>query len=338
MKILITGGAGFIGSNVAAHYLQKGHSVTLYDNLSRANVQHNLSWLSSTFPKSRQRLVQADVQNSSKLTPEVKKHSLIFHFAGQTAVTTSIHNPALDFTSNALGTFTLLEAIRLHHPQAIVLYSSTNKVYGSLPHITTRVRGSRYVPTNITSINESTPLDFHSPYGCSKGIGDQYMIDFARVYDLNTIVFRQSCIYGIHQFGVEDQGWVAHFTAQAITNQPITIFGNGKQVRDLLFITDLVRAMDQAVSKIHRTRGHAYNIGGGANHTISLLELIKKLEQLSGHPLKIRKAPTRKGDQNVVIMNTDRAFQDFNWRPTVTIPEGLHQLYHWLSAFLTTSA
>jgi len=332
-NILITGGAGFIGANTASYYLSKGNKVTLFDNLSRPGVKNNLNWLKKSFPRSLINVVIADVKDYTKLKKAVANQDIIFHFAGQTAVTTSIKNPRLDFEANALGTFNILEAIREKNPQAIFLYSSTNKVYGDLSRVNTSRRGKRYYSIESASIDESEILDFYSPYGCSKGAGDQYTHDYARIYGLKTIVFRQSCIYGAHQFGVEDQGWVAHFTALAIKNKLITIFGDGKQVRDLLYITDLVKACDKAVKNITTTSGQIYNIGGGINNSMSLLELIDYLQTLTNKKIKLKFTKARKGDQKIFISDIDKAQRDFSWSPKVGVKEGIQKLYQWLFQF-----
>jgi len=334
-KIFITGGAGFIGANLAAHYLSQGKSVTIYDNLSRPGVTNNLTWLHQTYLKKLLKIIEADVRDFDRLKPSVQGHDLVFHFAGQTAVTTSITNSRHDFEVNALGTFNLLEAIRLTNPKATVVYSSTNKVYGDIARINTKRRGKRYYSIESASIDESEPINFYSPYGCSKGTGDQYMHDYYRIYGINTIIFRQSCIYGAHQFGVEDQGWVAHFTAQAIKNKPITIYGDGKQVRDMLYITDLVRAYDLATQHLSITAGQIYNIGGGIRNTISLLELLDLLQALLGRPITTTTKAQRLGDQRVYISNIDKAKRDFDWQPEVSVPDGVNFLFTWLNEFLT---
>lgn len=332
--IFITGGAGFIGANTADYYLQKGLKVTLFDNLSRPGVEANLTWLKKRFASPQLKIIKGDVRDFNALKQNLKGHQVVFHFAGQTAVTTSVAFPRPDFETNALGAFNVLEAVRSVAPEAVVLYSSTNKVYGSLGRISVAKRKSRYVSLESVSIDESEPLDFYSPYGCSKGTGDQYFKDYHRIYGLNTIVFRQSCIYGIHQFGVEDQGWVAHFAAQAIKHLPLTIFGDGKQVRDLLYITDLIAAYDAAIHHLNLSKGGVYNLGGGLDNTLSLIEVIKMLEKLSGRKLKINYREARLGDQKVYISNIDKAKRDFNWHPRVNVTEGIKLLYFWLSDYL----
>ena len=335
MKILITGGAGFIGANTAGHYLKKGHDVTVYDNLHRKNVEKNIEWLKKTFDKRTLSVKIADVRNYRMLKNEIKKADVIFHFAGQTAVTTSIEKPMEDFEMNAIGTFNVLEAMREQGSKAIMVYSSTNKVYGEMSRVRTASRGKRYVSIESPSIDESETLSFYSPYGNSKGTGDQYTLDYARMYGLRTIVFRQSCIYGTHQFGVEDQGWVAHFSACAIQGKPITIFGDGKQVRDILFIDDLVEAFEKAVRHIGITAGEVYNIGGGIDNTVSLLELIEMLEKRSGKKIKTKLGKERLGDQKNYVSNVDKAYRDFGWRPTTSVKTGINKLYTWLENALT---
>lgn len=338
LRVLITGGAGFIGANTASHYLSKGHRVTIFDDLSRPGVETNLKWLKSQALKDQLEIIKASVTNFPKLEKHIAKKHLVFHFAGQTAVTTSIKDPRRDFQCNALGTFNVLEAIRTVNPRAIMIYSSTNKVYGAVGRVNAKRRGKRYYSVESPSIDESEQLNFYSPYGCSKGTGDQYTHDYARIYGLKTIVFRQSCIYGTHQFGVEDQGWLAHFAAQAIKGNTINIFGDGKQVRDILFITDLISAFEKAIKYIHITAGQIYNIGGGIYNTISLLELIDQLESLSGHTIRTKFFPARQGDQKVYISNIDKAQRDLNWHPLVSTKQGVTKLYSWLHQYLHSSS
>jgi CDP-paratose 2-epimerase len=334
MKILITGGAGFIGSNLAAFYLKQGHQVTLYDNLSRKNVTENINWL-KTINTSKLEVIEKDVRDYESLCDAVKDKEVIFHEAGQTAVTTSLVDPRHDFEVNALGAFNLMEAVRTHNPNAIVFFASTNKVYGGCGDVELELQGNRYVATKIKGISEQYHLDFHSPYGCSKGTADQYIHDYSRSYNLKTVIFRQSCIYGEHQFGVEDQGWVAHFAAQTIKNAPITIFGDGKQVRDLLFIDDLVRGYDKALQRIDITAGDVFNMGGGPDKTASLIEVIDQLKQLSGHDIPLTFTDARVGDQKFYVSDVAKAKQVFAWEPTVDVKTGVGRLYTWLADFLS---
>lgn len=330
MKILITGGAGFIGVNTAYHYLKLGADVTIFDNLSRLGTEFNLRGLQSQYP--RLKFIKGEIREIGEIRQAVKNKDIIFHFAGQVAVTTSVINPREDFEVNALGTFNVLEAMREHNPQAILIYSSTNKVYGDLSGQKVKESTTRYEFINLPhGVSESEPLDFHSPYGCSKGAADQYVRDYARIYGLKTIVFRQSCIYGPHQLGVEDQGWVAWFLATAILNKPITIYGNGKQVRDLLYIDDLIKAYELAIKNIKVTSGQIYNLGGGAKNTISIWkEFGPQVEKLIGHKIKVRYQPTRPGDQPIFISDTRRAQNDFDWKPITKIEFGISRLYNWL--------
>lgn len=333
MRILITGGAGFIGSNLAAYYLKKGESVTVLDNFSRKNVLENIKWLKS-LKSHKFKLITQDVRNLDGMISAVKGQDVIFHEAGQTAVTTSLIHPRYDFEENALGTFNVLEAIREHNPSTILFYASTNKVYGSLPDLKLRTTKLRYKPLSDKGISVTQPLDFHSPYGCSKGTADQYVRDYSRSYGLKTIVFRQSCIYGEHQFGVEDQGWVAHFASQVIQDLPITIYGNGKQVRDLLHIDDLVKAYDQALQKYKKTTGQVFNIGGGNQNTASVLEIISQLESIKGSPIETFFKKTRVGDQMYFVSDNTKAETYFNWTPTIDVQIGIKRLYSWLSSYL----
>jgi CDP-paratose 2-epimerase len=267
----------------------------------------------------------------AKLKTVVSKADIVFHFAAQVAVTTSVVDPREDFEINALGTFNVLEAIRQSGNKPIVLYSSTNKVYGGMEHVKIVERNGEYDYENLPlGVSESEQLDFHSPYGCSKGTADQYMIDYSRIYGLRTVVFRQSCIYGYRQFGVEDQGWVAHFTISALFDRPLTIYGDGKQVRDVLFIDDLVHAYDSAIKKIDVTAGKAYNIGGGPNKKMSLLNLIAYLEKFFGKKLTYSFSNWRPGDQRVFVCDIRKAKNDFGWEPKIDVEEGVRLLAAWV--------
>lgn len=337
MKILITGGAGFIGANLAAYYLKQGNTVTVLDNLSRKNVIENVKWLETINP-SNFKLVTQDIRNYDGIKEVVKKQDVIFHEAAQTAVTTSLIHPRYDFEENALGTFNVLEAVREKNPETILFYASTNKVYGGLDDLKLRATEFRYQPASLAAISETRPLDFHTPYGCSKGTADQYVRDYSRSYKIKTVVFRQSCIYGEHQFGVEDQGWVAHFTSQVIKGLPITIYGNGKQVRDLLFIDDLVAGYDKALKAIDKTAGQVFNMGGGLNHTASLLEVITFLEKIKGSPLDLSYRKTRNGDQKYYVSDITKAKKVFGWTPKISVDKGINRLYKWLTYFIKNSA
>ena len=331
MKILITGGAGFIGSNAADRFLAKGHQVTIYDNLSRAGTEANLAWLRRRDRRAL-RFVRGDVRNGGLLEKTVRGTDAVLHLASQTAVTTSVEQPREDFEINALGTFNVLEAVRKGSPEAAVLYASSNKVYGGMEDVRIVEGYSRYEFAGFPhGIPENYPLDFHSPYGCSKGAGDQYTIDYARIYGLRTLVFRQSCIYGQRQFGVEDQGWVAHFVIAACFGRPITIFGDGKQVRDLLHVSDLIDAYELGLDNIDRLKGKAINAGGGPENTITIwTEFGPLLESLAGRPVPVSYAEWRPGDQRVFVSDIRKAGAELGWQPRIRPEEGIRDLFEWV--------
>jgi CDP-paratose 2-epimerase len=328
---LITGGAGFIGTNLASHYLAHRKRVTIFDNFSRAGSRKNAEWLRRRYGK-RLRVVEGDVRRGdTTLTKLVEEAEVVFHLAAQVAVTSSVVNPREDFEINALGTFNVVEAVRLSSSRPTVVFSSTNKVYGKMADLEIKEKAGRYAYAQASSgIRESRSLEFYSPYGCSKGAGDQYIIDYARIYGLKTIVFRQSCIYGPHQFGIEDQGWVAWFAIRALKKLPVVIYGDGKQVRDVLYIEDLIKAYDAAVDAIEKTSGKAYNIGGGPQHTLSLLELADLLSECLGRRLEYSFDHWRPGDQLVFISDIRKAGADFGWKPQVDVVTGIVKLVDWL--------
>jgi CDP-paratose 2-epimerase len=331
MNILITGGAGFIGSNVAERFLKKGDTVFIFDNLSRRGAGWNLKWLQKNYNNAK--FIKGDIRKYNDLLSAFKKHKfdVVFHFAAQVAVTTSVTNPREDFDINALGTFNLLEAIRNTKQAPVILYSSTNKVYGGMTDIKIAEKKGKYAYAKLPNgISEDRLLDFHSPYGCSKGTADQYMIDYGRIYDMKTVVFRQSCIYGYRQFGIEDQGWVAWFTIAAMLDKPITIYGDGKQVRDVLFIEDLADAYEAAIKNIDKVRGQAFNIGGGPNNTMSLLELIAFLEKFFGRKIPLKFSDWRPGDQPVFVCDIAKAKKVFGWQPKTGPEDGVKKLYEWV--------
>jgi CDP-paratose 2-epimerase len=328
---LITGGAGFIGTNLADYYLSKNKNVTILDNLSRSGTQKNVDWLQKQHG-SRLKFVKYDIRNTDGILAElVENADVVFHQAAQVAVTTSVTNPREDFEANATGTFNVLEAVRLSSSKPIVVYSSTNKVYGKMEDVEIIERGGRYEYASLNAgVPETRTLDFHSPYGCSKGCADQYMIDYSRIYGLKTVVFRQSCIYGPHQFGVEDQGWVAWFSIRAMQNLPISIYGDGKQVRDVLYIEDLIRAYEAAIENIDITNGRAYNIGGGPNNTLSLLELITILEEYFEIKLDCKFEDWRPGDQLIYVSDIQKANEVLEWAPLISPLKGVKKLLEWL--------
>lgn len=327
MKVVITGGAGFIGSQLAESYANSGTEVTVIDNLSRTGNLYHLSHLQQFH---NIKFEHIDIRNDfDKMLRVFTGAHAIFHLAGQVAVTTSVHSPREDFEINALGTFNVLEAARLTKSRPIVLYSSTNKVYGGIENLDVIEKNTRYVYKDLNGISEDFPLDFHSPYGCSKGCADQYVRDYARIYNVPTIVFRQSCIYGTRQFGIEDQGWVAWFTLATLMNKTATVYGDGKQVRDLLYVEDLVSAYKLAIEKINVTNGQVYNIGGGEANTLSIIELISLLQETTGIELDYKFSDWRPGDQKIFVSNNNKLTKDINWVPTTNPEMGIRKLIGW---------
>jgi len=332
-NIIVTGGAGFIGTNLCFSAIERGCHVTVFDNFSRKGSEENVEKIVAK-GNGNVEILRGDVGVRTDVDALFDSHpncDAVFHLAGQVAVTTSIKRPRLDFEANALGTFNILEAVRCKSPETVFLYASTNKVYGNLDGVEILDGPSGYRFNEFPhGIPETFPLDFHSPYGCSKGIGDQYTIDYARIYGLKTVVIRQSCIYGPHQFGIEDQGWVAWFSIASLLDHPITIFGDGKQVRDVLFVDDLIHAYWSAVENRGLTAGAAYNIGGG-EFQLSLLQLVSRLEQILCKKIPLRFEAERSGDQNVYVSDTRKATADFGWTPKTTPDEGLKELIGWIS-------
>jgi len=331
--ILITGGAGFVGSNLAHRLLSAGHKVRLLDNLSRAGVERNLRWLIETHGD----LVDIevpDLRNLSIIRQAVRDASQVFHFAAQVAVTSSLVDPIEDFEINARGTLNLLEAIRSVQDPPPLVFTSTNKVYGNLADVEFVKEGTRYVPRDLSlrerGIGEDRPLDFHSPYGCSKGAADQYVVDYARTYRIPALVFRMSCIYGPHQHGNEDQGWVAHFVIRSIAGKTITIYGDGMQVRDILFVDDLVDAFLLAQQHMKKLAGSAFNIGGGSANSISLLELLDLLAELHGGDVSVRFEDWRAADQRYYVTDTSKFTGLTGWQPRISVHEGVRRLYEWI--------
>ena len=331
MKILVTGGVGFIGSNVAEFYASHGEKVVIFDNLSRAGSISNLSYLTKNYKNIE--FVHGDIRNQYSLTKLFNKvnFDVVFHLAGQVAVTTSVISPREDFEINVIGSFNLLESMRVTNSEALLIYTSTNKVYGGMNDLVIEERNGRYQFRDFPDgLAETRNLDFHSPYGCSKGAADQYVIDYSRIYNLKTVVFRQSCIYGNRQFGIEDQGWVAWFTIAAALGKDITIFGDGKQVRDVLFIDDLVNAFNMAVQNKEIVNGKAYNIGGGS-FQMSLLELLVYLRDLTGHEINVIYDNWRPGDQKVYVSDISKAKTDFGWEPKINVESGVRKLFKWIN-------
>ena len=329
---LITGGAGFIGANYAARLLARGERVTIYDNFSRRGAEVNVRWLQQQARPDALRVVRGDVRDAALLTAVTREADVVVHLAAQVAVTTSVQDPRHDFEVNALGTFNVLEAARLAPTPPIVLYASTNKVYGGMETVAVVEEATRYRYAALPhGVPESQPLDFHSPYGCSKGAGDQYVRDYARIYGLRTVVFRQSCIYGPRQWGIEDQGWVAWFVIAALSGRPITIYGDGKQVRDVLYIDDLLDAYDAAVARIETAAGQVYNIGGGPTRAIAIwAEFGPLLERILGRAIPVTYGPWRPGDQRVFISDIRKAQAELGWAPQVDVETGVRRLVDWV--------
>jgi CDP-paratose 2-epimerase len=337
MKYLITGGCGFLGSNIAAKVLTQGDELVIFDSLYRFGSSQNLDWLKS---QGEFTFIHGDIRNSNDVERVIKqvKPDVIFHLAGQVAMTTSIANPRMDFEVNALGSLNVLEAVKNHSLDSIVIYSSTNKVYGDLEQYDYEETETRYVCSQYSKgFDEAVPLDFHSPYGCSKGTGDQYMLDYARIFGLKTVVFRHSSIYGGRQFSTYDQGWIGWFcqkaleTKNGILQEPFTISGSGKQVRDVLFASDALACYLAAVKQIDQAQGQAFNIGGGVENSLSLLELFNFLQEIFGISLKYEKLPPRESDQRVFIADIQKASTRLNWTPQVSSQEGVEKMLLWLS-------
>jgi CDP-paratose 2-epimerase len=314
--------------------LRSGTRVLIYDNLSRPGVDRNLQWLQQEFGTSLEIQI-SDIRDAGPLRRAVQRASRVYHFAAQVAVTTSLADPTHDFDVNAWGTLNLLEALRALPAPPPVLFTSTNKVYGNLDQSELSSTDAGYIPSGLALRDQGTPesqqLDFYSPYGCSKGIADQYVRDYARCYGLPTVVFRMSCIYGPHQWGTEDQGWVAHFLLRALEQQPIRLYGDGRQVRDLLFVEDLVDALCRALDRIDVTRGQVFNLGGGPANRCSLLETLREIAELQGEMPAIEFGPWRKGDQRYYVSDTRKFRKATGWSPRVGVREGLARLYQWLS-------
>jgi CDP-paratose 2-epimerase len=334
--VLITGGSGFIGTNLAHRIASSGRRVRLLDNLSRPGVEHNLSWLRETHGD-RISIEVADVRDPLAVRRAVAGVETVFHFAAQVAVTTSLIDPGHDFDVNVRGTLNVLEAVRTRENPPALLFTSTNKVYGGMEDVPLRRRGDRYEPCGeilrARGFSEDRRLDFHSPYGCSKGAADQYVLDYARSYGLRTALFRMSCIYGPHQFGTEDQGWVAHFLIRALDGRPLTLYGDGMQVRDILYVEDLVEAFLLAEKNIGAIAGQAFNMGGGAGNTVSLLELVDLIGALHGRRPEVFYEDWRTGDQRYYVSDFSKLTAATGWSPRVNARQGVSKLYNWLLEF-----
>ena len=331
---LVTGGAGFVGTNTAHRLLSAGERVVVLDDLSRPGVEGNLRWLQETHPTGLE-VVEGDVRDARDVRHAARDADRVFHFAAQVAVTTSITEPVHDYSVNLGGTVTLLEELRRRSQPPPLLFTSTNKVYGKLAGLSVAQRGERYEPPDPevreNGVGEEWPLQFVSPYGCSKGGADQYVLDYAETYGMPNVVLRMSCIYGPHQCGNEDQGWVAHFLMRARDGEPITIYGDGRQVRDVLYVDDLVDAMLVATADVDRLAGQAFNIGGGPQSTVSLLELLDLIGELGSVP-EVQFGDWRVGDQRYYVSDTRRFRVATGWSPKVAPQEGVKLLHDWLSS------
>lgn len=331
--VVITGGSGFIGSNLADSFLSEGEDVIILDNLSRAGVEHNLAWLQERHGD-KVHPFRADVRDFAAVREAVRDAKAVFHLAAQTAVTTSLDNPLEDFEVNARGSLNVLEAVRQAQTQAPVIFASTNKVYGRLQHLKLIELEDSYAPADKVirtyGISENSGLDFCTPYGCSKGVADQYVLDYAASFGISTAVLRMSCIYGPHQFSTEDQGWVAHFLISAADGRTINIFGDGKQVRDILHVRDAVAAYRTVLNQIRSANGQAFNLGGGPGNAVSLLAVLKEIAKLTGGEIPIEEFSRRQGDQLYFVADTRRLENQLGWRATITWREGLRDLASWL--------
>ena len=330
-KLLVTGGCGFIGSNLMDRLLTRGENAVAFDNLSRRGSAINAEWLRGRHG-SLFELIQGDIRDAGAVAEAVRDADAIYHLAAQVAVTTSVTDPRTDFETNALGTFNALEAARASGRNPIFIFASTNKIYNGIDKPDIVERATRYEFSDLQGgMSEAQPLDFHSPYGCSKGAADQYVHDYHRIYGLRTVVFRQSAIYGERQFGVEGQGWLAWFMIAASLGKQITIYGDGKQVRDMLYVDDLLNAYDAATARIDQVAGQVYNMGGGPQNTISVWkEFSPMLEKLHGKPIPVAYDDWRPGDQRVCVYDISKAARELDWQPRVPVSDGVEKLYRWV--------
>jgi CDP-paratose 2-epimerase len=331
--VLVTGGAGFVGVNLADALASEGQHVHVFDSLARAGVEENLAWLSGRHPE-RVRCTVADIRDAAAVGDAVAGASAVFHLAAQVAVTTSVTNPLEDFEVNARGTLNVLEAARCRAMPPPVIFASTNKVYGNLAELGMEPADGRWAPSEAAlraGVSERQPLHLCTPYGCSKGVADQYVLDYAATYGVPAAVLRMSCIYGPRQFGTEDQGWVAHFLIRALGGEPITVFGDGRQVRDILHVGDAVRAYRGLLGRIDALKGRAFNLGGGPANAVSLLDLLADIEALTGRPVLRIHAETRVGDQPWFVSDTRALAEAIGWRPLIGWREGLRDLARWLA-------
>ena len=331
-RYLITGGAGFIGSNLTKYLIDQGSHVTVFDNLSRRGTDTNLQWLQETLPKDKLTYISGDIRNSDSIKNAVRNIDCIVHLAAQVAVTTSVTDPKEDFDINALGTFNVLEAARAQDKKPHVIYTSTNKVYGGMEEVKVVEGKTRYsYEKENFCVPESIPLDFHSPYGCSKGTGDQYVRDYARIYSIPTTVLRMSCIYGTRQFGIEDQGWLAWMAIACTVGKNISIYGDGKQVRDILFVEDLIRLIELVSNTPEKSSGEIFNVGGGLKNTISVWsEYGPMLEKELGRKIAVKFSDWRAGDQRIYVSDISKVKSILGWEPKVNVETGIHKMVTWI--------
>ncbi len=338
MKYLITGGCGFLGSNIASEILKQGDELIVFDNLYRHGSYQNLQWLQT---QGDFEFIHGDIRNTNDVERVIKTHKpdIIYHLAGQVAMTTSIEDPRMDMEVNVEGTFNLLNAVRLYSIESAIIYSSTNKVYGDLEQFTYKETDTRYeCIEKPNGFDESVGLDFHSPYGTSKGSADQYMLDFARIYGLKTVVFRHSSMFGGRQFATYDQGWIGWFTQQALDiknhtqKEPFTISGNGKQVRDIAYASDMIELYLMASKKIETIKGQAFNVGGGMSNSSSLLELFSFLEKELSIEMKYKELPVRESDQRVFVSDLTKAKELIGWEPKVSKEDGIRKMIEWIKS------
>jgi len=337
MKYLITGGCGFLGSNIASEILRRGEELIVFDSLYRYGSYQNKEWLET---QGEFTFIHGDIRNTNDVERTIKEHKpdVIYHLAGQVAMTTSISDPRMDFEVNVGGSFNLLNAVRLYSPESTIIYSSTNKVYGDLEQYSYEETSTRYnCIEKPNGFDESVNLDFHSPYGTSKGSADQYMLDFARIYGLKTVVFRHSSMFGGRQFATYDQGWIGWFTQQAINikngtqKEPFTISGNGKQVRDIAYASDMIDLYLKASTKIDSIKGQAFNVGGGMSNSSSLLELFSFLESELNIKMNYTQLPVRESDQRVFVSDLTKAKELIGWEPKISKEEGIRKMIEWVS-------
>ena len=333
MDVLITGGCGFLGTNMTRVLLERGDRVRVLDNLSRRGTERNLDYLQSEFGSKPLEVLREDIRDAEAVERAVADNDVVIHLAAQVAVTTSVEEPREDFDINAAGTLNVLEGARRSGRRPAVLFSSTNKVYGGMEDVVVDEGERRYSYGELPhGVSEQHPLDFHSPYGCSKGAADQYVRDYARIYGLKTVVFRTSCLYGPHQFGNEDQGWVAHFVISAVKGEPLTIYGDGKQVRDVLYVDDAIAAYTAALDQLDRAAGEVYNLGGGPEQSVSLLEFMESLESVIGSPVAHDFADWRPGDQRIYLSDIRKLERELGWKPRMGVEDGVRALQAWVTS------